>query len=255
MTSDGARLARPVAYGPRARSAVRRRFFFASSLVLFAVVLAGFARTFFLRPYFGSPPISGFVWVHGVVLTAWFVFFVVETGLIPAGRRDLHKKLGWAGAVVGVATVVSTLVSQQAFVARVVAPDPATPLPVPLLTAVAWGNYASVFAFALFLCWAVVARRRADVHKRAMYLATVSLIGPAVVRVGRWPVFGGAVDLRFSIGAVVVLVLALVAYDLAVVRRVHRFTALGGALRLALTFGVYAVGQTEFMQALLCRLA
>ena len=88
-----------------------------------------------------------------------------------------------------------------------------------------------------------------------MHLASVSSIGPAVARIGRRPIFAGTIDLRYAVGATVTFVLALAAYDLVVRRRVHWVTAVGGTFRVALLVCVYTLGQTEFMQALMRRIA
>lgn len=238
-----------------ARELLRRYFFSGIAGALLFVVFAGFARTFFLRPLFEPPPISALAVVHGVALTGWFVWFAVQSVLVSRRSVALHRRLGWFGVGLGLATIVTTWVVQSGSIARIFAAGQPSPLPLPLMSAVFWGNYASLLSFVLFLGLGVAARKRLEVHRRAMYLASVSLIGPAVARVGLWPMLAGRVDPRFAVGAAVLLIVALAAYDVVTTRRLHWVTAAGGALRLSLLMAVFAVGQTDFMQGLLRHVA
>jgi len=74
------------------------------TLAIFAAVYVGFARTFFLRPWFPetaalmSPP-EPFFYFHGAVSTARFVVLLVQSALVGIGRTDLHRALGRIGAV------------------------------------------------------------------------------------------------------------------------------------------------------------
>jgi hypothetical protein len=36
-------------------------------------VFAGFARTYYLKPYFGSPSLTPLLHLHGLVFTSWLV--------------------------------------------------------------------------------------------------------------------------------------------------------------------------------------
>jgi hypothetical protein len=54
--------------------------------LLLATVLVGFAPSFFLRAYFGTPPLPMYLQLHGVVLTAWFLLFFVQTSLIASHK-------------------------------------------------------------------------------------------------------------------------------------------------------------------------
>lgn len=48
-----------------------------------------------------------YAFVHGSVFTAWFVWLVVQTSLVAAGRSDVHRRLGATGAAIGMAVFVS----------------------------------------------------------------------------------------------------------------------------------------------------
>jgi hypothetical protein len=42
-----------------------RRLYLGASLIFLALVLWTFARTFYLRPLFGTPPLSALLYIHG----------------------------------------------------------------------------------------------------------------------------------------------------------------------------------------------
>jgi hypothetical protein len=63
---------------------------------LLAGLLVGFAKTFFLRSQFNVPPMPSYLYVHGLVLTTWFVLVLAQTCLVAAHRTDLHRRLGLA---------------------------------------------------------------------------------------------------------------------------------------------------------------
>ena len=51
-----------------------RRLFAVATIAFILIVLAGFARTYYLKPYFGGPPLpSLMVHVHGLLMTVWVV--------------------------------------------------------------------------------------------------------------------------------------------------------------------------------------
>jgi|SRR5690349_19617301 len=68
------------------------------AVVAFAVVFAGFARTFFLRFLFTSTGMPGYLYLHGLLFSGWFVFFFIQSRLIAFHRVDLHRRLGMLGA-------------------------------------------------------------------------------------------------------------------------------------------------------------
>ncbi|HSD65182.1 MAG TPA: hypothetical protein VLF95_00700, partial [Vicinamibacteria bacterium] len=70
-----------------ARWSAERRFYEGMALAMFAAVYLGFARSFFLRPWFpGTPaPTETIFYVHGAVFTAWCVLLVVQPALVAMG--------------------------------------------------------------------------------------------------------------------------------------------------------------------------
>lgn len=157
-----------------------RVFFSGMAMAMLAVVLIGFAPTYYLMRWTGSPSLDPLVHLHGIVFTAWFVLFLVQTRLIAAGRPDIHMRLGVAGVAIGIAMIV--LGPAVAILAR-----PSGPSPVPGVTAQSF-LFMPLSLIALFTLFAGLGwwnRRNRDVHKRLMLLASINLLTPAIVRMAR----------------------------------------------------------------------
>jgi hypothetical protein len=219
---------------PAAFAAGRRRvwgwFFVLTSAAMLAIVLAGFARTFFLREYFGTallPPglrtLPGYLYLHGILLTCWFCLFLVQTTLIASARTDLHRRVGVGGAVLAVAMVLVSLIVTIRSVSR--SPSNGTPLaeqPVVFGTSIGF-----LVAFSLLVAGGIYFRQRPEAHKRLMFLASFSILGPAV---GRIPGLA-AIPLVLLLLQLSPLI-ALVLYDVASRRRLHGATIWGGFLSI-----------------------
>lgn len=152
------------------------RFYLWAALAAAAIAFAGFARTYYLKAWFGTPEISFLVHAHGVVMTLWVVLFIVQVRLVAMGRRDLHRKLGVAGAVLAVAIVVLGLFTAVSAARRGI---PVGPPPLVFMAI----TMSVVVVFAIFVIAALLYRKRGDYHKRLMVLATLTVIQPAVARV------------------------------------------------------------------------
>lgn len=214
--------------------AQRSRFFLVTAVVLFALMLAGFAPTFYLRAYLGTAHLSPLIQtlpahlqVHGVVLTAWFVVFLVQSLLVASHRTDLHRRFGVAGAILAVALVVTTLMVLIRAVPRFLSSG----LPEDQMSRFAQfiiGDMGALVTFSCLVASAVYLRRRPEVHKRLMLLASIGIVGPAVARLpgmSTLPLLIVAVEM----GLLVVVIL----HDIVSIRRVHLATVSGVVFSLA----------------------
>lgn len=61
--------------------------------------VVGFGPSYFFKPVHPTPPLLPLLHVHGVVFTTWLVLLIVQSGLVKANRVDLHKRLGFFGAI------------------------------------------------------------------------------------------------------------------------------------------------------------
>jgi hypothetical protein len=204
----------------------RERWFYISmSIAAVITVFAGFAPTYYLRPYFNTAPLMPLLHLHGLVFTSWLALFLVQTTLVAAHRTDIHRRLGILGGVIAALMIV---IGPTTAVIR--ASQGATPVPgvSPLSFLVI--PLGDMFVFAILVGAGFFYRRRADVHKRLMLLATISILAAAIARLpfaimqAGPPAFFGITD---------VFVVTCVLYDLITLKRVHRATALAGLLIIA----------------------
>ncbi len=202
----------------------RERLFYTGMAALaLATVFAGFARTYYLRPYFGTPSLGPLLHLHGVVFSAWLVLLLAQTVLVAANRTRVHKRLGVAG---GALAALMVLIGTTTAVvrAKIVEVPPGSPSPLVFLT-IPLGD---MLVFAALVWAGFHFRKRPDVHKRLMLLATVAILPAATARLpfdfiqqmGPLAFFGLA-DLFIAV---------MLAFDLWTRRRPHRATVLGGLL-------------------------
>jgi hypothetical protein len=219
------------------------------AVFLLVIVIVGFSRTFFLRPMFQVPALPWYDYVHGSVMTLWFVLLVVQTSLVAAHRTDLHRRLGIFGAVLAVAVVALALTVTLRFPAhfRVSNGILSTGLPASPSAALGflWGNIEAISLFSIMVATALITRRRPDTHKRLMLLASIAVITPAVGRLTTFPDLSGirssspavaSLLTILSVALIALLPLTLGAYDLLTARRLHRVTIWGVLGSLALGF-------------------
>jgi hypothetical protein len=202
-----------------------RWFYIAMSVAAVITVFAGFAPTYYLRPYFNTAPLMPLLHVHGIVFTSWLGLFLIQTTLVAAHRTDIHRRLGILGGVI--ATLMIVIGSSTAVIR---ASQEATPVPgvSPLSFLVI--PLGDMLVFAILVGAGFYFRRRPDIHKRLMLLATVSILAAAIARLpfgimqAGPPAFFGFTD---------VFVVACILYDLITLKRVHRATALAALLIIA----------------------
>ncbi|HVI58408.1 MAG TPA: hypothetical protein VM619_05980 [Luteimonas sp.] len=211
-----------MAVRPRPSRIGERRLYGLAAATALAVVLVGFARTYYLKFAFGTPPLSVLLQVHGAVMTAWFALFVAQATLVARGRVDLHRRLGVLGALLALAVLLlGTTVAITA--ARL---GHAPPGPPPLVFLVV--PLADMLVFALLVGAALWLRRRSDFHKRLMLLACVGLLTAPIARIPLPLLQQGGIVAFFM--TTIALVLACVAWDTAMHRRLHPAFAWGAAL-------------------------
>jgi hypothetical protein len=83
-----------------------RAFFLVMIAVLWATVLFGFAKTYFLAGMVAAPLPNRLIHIHGAVFTLWMVLLTVQIGLVTAKRIRWHRALGLFGFGLACAMVV-----------------------------------------------------------------------------------------------------------------------------------------------------
>lgn len=73
-----------------------RGFHLITACVFLLLALAGFGRSYWLRLADGSFGRAPIYHVHGLLMTAWFVFHVIQAWLVHRGRIQRHRDWGLA---------------------------------------------------------------------------------------------------------------------------------------------------------------
>lgn len=157
-----------------------RRLFAAVAVLFPAVVLIGFARTYYLKFAFGTPPLpSLLVHVHGLLMTLWVGYFIAQVWLIRSKQVKTHMSMGMLGIALAMSIVVVGFFTAAA-AAKYGSPstppgiDPMTFFVVPFF---------DIIIFAGFFAFAIYYRYRPADHKRLMLLTVINFLPPAVGRI------------------------------------------------------------------------
>lgn len=189
-------------------------FFPAMSLVILAVVVIGFAQSYFLAGMVRAKLPNKLVHIHGAIFVSWIFLLVIQNALIALRKVKWHIALGVLGVILPPLMVVFGVLTLFDSIRRA-----GTGLPAGLLLA---GDLGELVLFAVLIAWAMIVRRSPAAHKRLMILGAMAILGPAV---NRWP-FPDAMRLPGTIAVILGLPLLMVAYDVWALRRVHRTTTI-----------------------------
>ena len=229
-------------------------FFTVMPGVIFLLVLTGFTRTLYARPLFHPGPIPLYLYVHGIVLTSWFAWAWAQSLLISSGRIANHRRFGAVGACFAAAVFLAALMASLGVVSRqrfdLNASASIIGIGIKGITVaqfdsgVVWGNIASALSFALFVAGAVIFRRRPQIHKRLMIFASISILGPALARIARWPGFGGEQGPFIPVVSWS-LIAAVAVYDLASRKRMEPCTVIAIVWLLIVRNGAAFISHTH----------
>jgi hypothetical protein len=162
-----------------------RLFYSGAAALLLVLMLLGFQQYYLHGKAFPdrniAPPVHTLTLLHASAMTAWIVLFLVQPLLIASRSYRFHMAVGRFGAVLAACIVVLGLwLGIQT--TRLTPPEvriwgltPKQFMTVPVVTVVIFG---------LFVAVAVYYRRRPDVHRPMMLMATLMAIPAAVARIG-----------------------------------------------------------------------
>lgn len=200
----------------RIPAAASRHFFLAFAIAFAAIVLAGFGRSFLIplsRNDFNAPWI---VHAHAAIFFSWSILFVTQVTLMNRRRASLHRRLGCiALALIPMMFISGNLVAHWSS-ARDFHDGGGDET-----VAFYFGEIMDLVLFSTLAIGALLRRRDPQAHKRLMLLATLPLVGAAVLRI---PPLADT-----SLTATVILFLAIVGYDFWTLSRPHAATLAGGA--------------------------
>ena len=170
-------------------------------------------------------------------MLAWLLLLVAQAGLVTAGRRDLHMRLGLAS--LGLAPAILVLFTAVTIVRYY---DIAEAGFGALGANILFLQIRVIVMFPVFVIWALAVRvRDPETHKRAMILAALLPIGAAFGRMTWIP--GNDLMVTFDVSSILELALlapALV-YDALRRGRVHRAYWIGLALTVLWLVGAHFI--------------
>jgi hypothetical protein len=216
----------------RTKSFVERWYFTGMALAMIAVVLAAFTPSL-AHPAGRRAPLSVLAGAHGTVFFAWLLIFLVQSRLVAARHVAWHKRLGLASIFVLALMIPLGYVTTIGMVRRGfdLSGD----------VSVAIGNdvvHQAVFPlfntliFSALVMAALAYRRRPEIHKRLMLFANIELMpAPFAHFIGHNP-WLASLPAAIVMIPISVFVIAAVARDLLVARRVHTLTWGLAALRM-----------------------
>ena len=217
-------------------------FFWGMSALIALVVFVGFARTYYLAGLFSAKPLPApIVHIHGAVFTCWIALLIVQTSLVGTGHTRIHRQLGLIGLILAPLVVILGILVAGEMLER---------------TAVIPGfNSAQIFAvalsevagFAVPVFFAFRLRRRPDLHKRLILIATIAMMTAGF---GRWPIAFLLHKPLPAMLAAFTLFVPMIAFDWLSTRRLHRVTLMGSAWVIFIELSGFAVGHTAAWQAL-----
>ena len=142
------------------------------------IAATGFARTYYLRFLFHAPVLPPPVQIHGAIMTLWCVGFIVQTWLIEARQIRLHERLGiFMAALAAIIVLLGEILTVNG-VAR-----EGRLHQIGKFHYLLGINSVNLLLFAVLVGLGIAFRRKPDLHKRLMVLATVTLLAPAVARI------------------------------------------------------------------------
>ena len=155
----------------------RSKYFLTASLIAFTIAIVGFLKTFFIPSVTGTFEAPPVIYIHGGFLFLWTVFFVLQTVLIKKKKIKYHMLLGfWS-----LALVAGVMVSTMATGVYVMKRDIALGLG-EIATSGLVGTFTTPIVFAIFVSAGIYYRKKPEIHKRLMLLATIAIIWPAFFR-------------------------------------------------------------------------
>lgn len=218
------------------------------------IAFGGFAPTYWMQlvpaTFVGSPLLH----LHGLLFSAWTLFFLLQTTFVATGRMSRHRTWGMLGISLATAMLfVGFAAADEVLVRRLAA---------------GFGDRARAFhivstsmitLFSVFVVAAIACVSRPEIHKRLMLLATITVLPPAIARVfyavnigmgaGLRPGLAGprTVESVLMTGLLAdLLIVVAMAYDWRTRGRVHPAYLIGGGIIVAVQFLRAPVSATQW---------
>jgi hypothetical protein len=152
-------------------------FYLFMSLLIVAVIVYGFSFTIGNNLIHPALPRPWILYVHATVFSGWLVFFTLQSTLVRSRKVQWHRRLGWFGVSLGTLIPivgVSTAIAMGRFnTVSLHATHAESDLIIPFFDMVC---FTSTFPLAVY--W----RRKPEMHRRMMLVATCALTAAGFAR-------------------------------------------------------------------------
>jgi FtsH-binding integral membrane protein len=227
---------------PASKSRQGRAFVIGLMLVVTAIIFAGFARTYYLNCFFARRSLTVALHLHGFLFSAWFVLLFVQIALIAKQRIDLHRRVGYGGALLALLMVIIGI-NVSIHAAKYGSPAIPPGMPIAKFLAV------PLFEVVVFSCLAgagLYYRFKPQVHRRLMILATLGILTAGLVRVPLDFIRNRDIKTIFLMGDAFALI--YIAHDTLKYKRLHPACLFGGLLIILSVPLRFAIDDTQAWQ-------
>ncbi len=233
-----------------------KNYFYTMPCIFLLLVFLGFAPSFYLKflitdqPFYpnGLPTVHI---VHGIILTMWYIFLVMQARWITVKNISIHRKVGWLGAVWAVLVIASTVWVVSVFPDRMVVLAQQTNATVdeiePNLLQLLWLDLFMGVLFVAFVVTGIIKRNTAHIHKRVMLYTGIVFLFAAVARLGgiighfTFPALGFIVNLGVLLG----ITISLLVHDYRTYKKIYPVSWICFVLYWGLTFLSFYMPQTK----------
>jgi hypothetical protein len=203
-----------------------RRLFLIAAIGFPLLVLIGYFKSYYFSTFFDVKPLANsLVHAHGIVMSAWVIYFVVQVALIRSKNIKLHMAMGMAGiALAALVVVVGLATAYDAQLVRQSAPPGTEPHKFFIIPV------GDMLLFVVYFAGAIYYRKRAAEHKSLMLLSAINFLPAAFARMPFIPE-QGFIFWIFGMAATIA-VLSLIWFTLKH-RKLNKVFALGVLLLIA----------------------
>lgn len=210
-------------------------FYVGMAIIAIAIAIAGFGPAA-VSTASRRAPLTWALVSHGAIFGAWLLLFLTQTILVKKRKIAVHRRLGYAGALLAVLMVLSGYITAIAMARRGfdLSGDLIQGNNKPLEVLVF--QLGDILSFSILVGLAIWYRRKPEVHKRLMLLATLGSLMPAALShiIGHSPV------LREIAAPIIVIPLFMLLFAGAVHDRLSRGSIHPISLWVALALFVWA---------------
>jgi uncharacterized membrane protein YozB (DUF420 family) len=160
----------------RSANPLARFSYFILGLIIAALVVAGFSQTFNARLLHAPTPRPPIVYFHVAVSASWLLLFLLQSALIATGNVKLHRKVGLLGFALGVTLAITGVAVSIISLRLYTRPGHSDPAP---FLAIFLND---MLQFSVFFGLAIYWRKKTEIHRRLMFIATCTLLSAPMIR-------------------------------------------------------------------------